>query len=977
MRHPFLTPSVAALIACSGPSLSAQELAAPAVVDAAPAPTIAYQGRLLEGATAVNGARAFAFSILDSAGAEQWSSGPLTLTVTEGLYSVVLGSAGMPTLPVAMLGKAGLKLHVLLAGQALTPDATIVPAFQARSAWEVTGSFGGDLSGTQNQILIMKLQGTLIDLTTNAPATGQALVFNGTAWVPSTVVGTAGPQGLPGLQGVKGDTGATGSQGPIGLTGGTGPTGDTGATGTTGAAGTHGVDGRTVLNGAGGPEASGALGAAGDFYLDTTSNLLYGPKVGSAWTGLVGVSLVGSAGPQGAMGSAGAKGDSGSTGATGAAGATGSTGAKGETGSTGAAGQTGATGASPFTLSGTSAVYTAGSVGIGTSSPSAMLDVKGDARINGMTLGFGPTRPGVNPGNTVFGYFAGASNYNGAYNVALGWEALNANVAGGQNVAVGAFSLTANTGNWNTGIGYGAGQYLTTGGWNTLLGPQAGNALTTESYNIDISNRGTAGDSGTIRIGTTGNQTSTYIAGIAGVTPTGTTQTVVINSVGQLGSVAGGGGSGSGTVTSVSVTSANGFGGSVATATATPAITLSTSVTGLLKGNGTGVSAASAGTDYQVPLSFTSPLSNASNTVSLGTVGVANGGTGSATQNFVDLTTDQTIAGSKTFSGGLNVSTGSTYKLGGADLLHTKGSATNLFLGVGTGAVASGQGQAITAIGYGAGSAVTGAWNNTFVGYQSGAITTGSENSFFGKDSGSKTVDGQLNVFAGSQSGSKNTSGSDNAFFGFQAGSGNTTGTTNIAIGSGTGSALGAGSHNIYLGGSVAAEESDTIRIGYPAVQSKTFIAGIYNAGALTSPQSVVIDANGQLSSTASSAGTVTSVTVGGLPLSVATGTSTPVISLAQANTTTAGYLSSTDWNTFSGKAGLASPTFTGTVTAPTFAGALTGNVTAMCLAPRPMSRAPWLSPTAARGPRHLAVLSPAWAPRPRGPTAASPASRD
>lgn len=51
--------------------------------------------------------------------------------------------------------------------------------------------------------------------------------------------------------------------------------------------------------------------------------------------------------------------------------------------------------------------------------------------------------------------------------------------------------------------------------------------------------------------------------------------------------------SGSGTVTSVSVASANGFGGSVATPSTTPAITLTTSVTGLLKGNGTGVSAAS------------------------------------------------------------------------------------------------------------------------------------------------------------------------------------------------------------------------------------------------------------------------------------------------------------------------------------------------------------------------------------------------
>jgi hypothetical protein len=56
-----------------------------------------------------------------------------------------------------------------------------------------------------------------------------------------------------------------------------------------------------------------------------------------------------------------------------------------------------------------------------------------------------------------------------------------------------------------------------------------------------------------------------------------------------------------GTVTSASVVSANGFAGTVATATSTPAITLTTSITGVLKGNGTALSAATAGTDYVTP----------------------------------------------------------------------------------------------------------------------------------------------------------------------------------------------------------------------------------------------------------------------------------------------------------------------------------------------------------------------------------------
>jgi hypothetical protein len=63
-------------------------------------------------------------------------------------------------------------------------------------------------------------------------------------------------------------------------------------------------------------------------------------------------------------------------------------------------------------------------------------------------------------------------------------------------------------------------------------------------------------------------------------------------------------GGGSGTVTTVSVVSANGLAGTVANAGTTPAITLSTSVTGVLKGNGTAISAATAGTDFMAPSDF-------------------------------------------------------------------------------------------------------------------------------------------------------------------------------------------------------------------------------------------------------------------------------------------------------------------------------------------------------------------------------------
>lgn len=64
---------------------------------------------------------------------------------------------------------------------------------------------------------------------------------------------------------------------------------------------------------------------------------------------------------------------------------------------------------------------------------------------------------------------------------------------------------------------------------------------------------------------------------------------------------------GAGAVTSVSVATANGFAGS-SSGGATPALTLSTTVTGLLKGNGTAISAAAPGTDYAPATSGSSIL---------------------------------------------------------------------------------------------------------------------------------------------------------------------------------------------------------------------------------------------------------------------------------------------------------------------------------------------------------------------------------
>jgi glycine cleavage system regulatory protein len=83
------------------------------------------------------------------------------------------------------------------------------------------------------------------------------------------------------------------------------------------------------------------------------------------------------------------------------------------------------------------------------------------------------------------------------------------------------------------------------------------------------------------------------------------------------------GGAGAGTVTTVSVISANGFTGTVATASSTPAITITTSITGVLKGDGTAISAATAGTDYQAPIGTISGIvkGNGANALTAATSG--------------------------------------------------------------------------------------------------------------------------------------------------------------------------------------------------------------------------------------------------------------------------------------------------------------------------------------------------------------------
>ena len=139
-------------------------------------------------------------------------------------------------------------------------------------------------------------------------------------------------------------------------------------------------------------------------------------------------------------------------------------------------------------------------------------------------------------GNTADGAFALLSNATGFRNAATGRFALFNNTTGSFNTAHGVDALYSNTtGDGNTANGLSALAFNTTGAFNIALGTSAGQDLTTGDRNIDIGNLGVADEGHTIRIGTTGDQSATYIAGIAGQTVGAGGSTCYVDNDGKLG----------------------------------------------------------------------------------------------------------------------------------------------------------------------------------------------------------------------------------------------------------------------------------------------------------------------------------------------------------------------------------------------------------------------------------------------------------
>lgn len=123
--------------------------------------------------------------------------------------------------------------------------------------------------------------------------------------------------------------------------------------------------------------------------------------------------------------------------------------------------------------------------------------------------------------------------------------------------------------------------------------------------------------------------------------------------------------------------------------------------------------------------------------------------------------------------------------------------------------------------------------------------TTGNENTAVGSGALFNNTTGNSNNAFGFNALFSNTSGDRNVAIGLGALGQNTTGNDNIALGYLSGSELTAGDNNIYIGNLGVANESNTIRIGDPAIHQTVIVGGIpagglaailfdYNSGGIT-----------------------------------------------------------------------------------------------------------------------------------------------
>jgi hypothetical protein len=195
-----------------------------------------------------------------------------------------------------------------------------------------------------------------------------------------------------------------------------------------------------------------------------------------------------------------------------------------------------------------------------------------------------------------------------------------------------------------------------------------------------------------------------------------------------------------------------------------------------------------------------------------GILPIANGGTGSATQNFVDLTTDQTISGIKTFNNEAIIN----------NLRVGRGGNQSFFTN--------------TVLGNNALGSVSAGDFNTAIGFEALKVTTGNSNTALGTYALQFNITGSGNVAVGKNALLGNSNGIENTAVGNGAALGNSAGNYNTAIGSST--VVGANRVNATaIGYGATVSQSNMMQLGNTSV-GLVRTSGYLQAGSVIYPNS-------------------------------------------------------------------------------------------------------------------------------------------
>jgi hypothetical protein len=246
-----------------------------------------------------------------------------------------------------------------------------------------------------------------------------------------------------------------------------------------------------------------------------------------------------------------------------------------------------------------------------------------------------------------------------------------------------------------------------------------------------------------------------------------------------------------------------------------------------------------------------------------GVLPVANGGTGSATQNFVDLTTTQTIAGTKTFSSDISAN----------GVLVGKGNGngdSNVAIGTNLG---TGTGYRNTGVGAGALQNFSGTsfGNNTGIGFANmQGLTTGYGNTSLGGETLASVANNDNNTAIGNQT-LRNAVSSNNTALGAAAGNGVTSGSENTFLGSQADTSSGTNSNATAIGYGAVVSASNTIQLGNSNVTLVNTSGAITSAAAVTGTQLISTVATGTAPLVVTSTTPVANLNIGGNAATVTT----------------------------------------------------------------------------------------------------------